>query len=109
MKNRISILLLLSGLTLSADIDNGKDVYAQNCANCHSVNMGTGMGPDFNMVSYTRKKEDISKYITSPSTMYRKFGYSSNAMPQLPLLAQDVEDVVAYIDSLQPFKIWMKK
>ena len=109
MKNKILILLVLSGLTLSADIENGKDVYAQNCANCHSVNMGTGMGPDFNMVSYTRKKKDIYKYITSPSTMYRKFGYSSNAMPQLPLLPKDVEDVVEYIDSLQPFKIWMKK
>ena len=109
MKNKILILVLLSGLTLSADIDNGKDVYAQICANCHSVNMGTGMGPDLNMVSYRRKKEDISKYITSPSSMYRKFGYSSNAMPQLPIPPQDVEDVVEYIDSLQPFKIWMKK
>jgi len=56
MKNKILTLLLLSGLTLSADMENGKDVYAQNCANCHSVNMGTGMGPDFNMVSYSRKK-----------------------------------------------------
>ena len=109
MKNRILLLLVFSGLTLSADIENGKDVYAQNCANCHSVNMGTGMGPDFNMVSYSRKKEDISKYIMSPSTMFREFGYSSNAMPQLPLLAQEVDDVVEYIDSLQPFKIWMKK
>ena len=109
MKMKILILLVLSGLTLYADIDNGKDVYTQNCANCHSVNMGTGMGPDFNMVSYTRKKEDIYKYIISPSSMYRKFGYSANAMPQLPILLQDVDDVVEYIDSLQPFKIWMKK
>ena len=109
MKNKILMLLLLSSIALNADIENGKDVYAQNCANCHSVNMGTGMGPDFNIVSYTRKKEDISKYITSPSTMYRKFGYSSNAMPQLPIAPQDVEDVVEYIDSLQPFKVWMKK
>ena len=111
MKNKILILILilLTGLTLSADIDNGKDVYAQNCASCHSVNMGSGMGADFNIVSYTRKKEDISKYIISPATMYKKFGYSSNAMPTLPLPPQDVDDVVEYIDSLQPFKVWMKK
>jgi len=109
VKNKILILLVLSGLTLSANIDNGKDVYAQNCANCHSVNMGTGMGPDFNMVSYSRKKENISKYIASPSSMYREFGYSANAMPQLPLLPQEIDDVVDYIDSLQPFKVWMKK
>jgi len=109
MKNIILILLVLLELTLSADIDNGKDVYAQNCANCHSVNMGTGMGPDFNMVSYTRKKEDISKYIIAPATMYKQFGYSSNAMPTLPISPKDVDDVVEYIDSLQPFKVWMKK
>jgi len=109
MKKKILIFAVLSRLVLSADIENGKDVYAQNCANCHSVNMGTGMGPDFNMVSYSRKKENIIQYITSPSTMYREFGYSSNAMPQLPLLGQEVDDVAEYIDSLQPFKIWMKK
>jgi len=109
MKNKILILLILSALTLSADIDNGKDVYAQNCVFCHSVNMGTGMGPDFNMVSYTRKKDEIVKYISSPSTMYRKFGYSSNAMPELRIPPQDIDDVAEYIDSLQSFKIWMKK
>lgn len=109
MKKELLLLTLLTGLTLSADIDNGKNVYAQNCANCHSVTMGSGMGPDFNLVSYKRKKEDISKYITSPITMYREFGYSANAMPTLPLAPKDVADIVEYIDSLQPFKVWMKK
>ena len=107
MKLLTTLILLISAL--NADIENGKDVYAQNCANCHSVNMTTGMGPDFNMVSYKRKREDIAKYITSPSTLYRKYGYNANAMPELPLTLYDVDDVSEYIDSLQPFKIWMKK
>jgi mono/diheme cytochrome c family protein len=107
MKLLISLLLITSAL--NADIENGKDVYAQNCANCHSVNMTTGMGPDFNLVSYNRKREDIVKYTMSPSTLYRKFGYDSNAMPEFPLAPQDIYDVSEYIDSLQPFKVWMKK
>ena len=107
MKVFITLLLLISAL--NADIENGKDVYAQNCANCHSVNMTTGMGPDFNLVSYNRKREDIVKYTMAPSMLYRKFGYDSNAMPELPLDPQDVHDVSEYIDSLQPFKVWMKK
>ena len=107
---RISIVFtLFAQLNLNANIEKGKDVYAQNCANCHSVNMGTGMGPDFNLVSYKRKKEDIIKYVSSPSTMFRKFGYSSNAMPELPLTPGEIKDVSEYINSLQPFKIWMKK
>ena len=95
--------------SLEANIEDGKDAYAQNCANCHSVNMGTGMGPDFNLVSYKRKREDILRYISSPSTIFREFGYSANAMPELPLRPKEIEDVSEYIDSLQPFKIWMKK
>ncbi len=101
--------LILITLSLHADMENGKDVYAQNCANCHSVNMTTGMGPDFNLVSYNRTREDIAKYTMSPSSNYKKFGYDANAMPKFPLSAKDVEDVSEYIDSLQPFKVWMKK
>ena len=106
---KLFYVLLLLSLTLHADIEAGKDVYAQNCANCHSVAMKGGMGPDFNLVSYKRKRVDIARYIESPSTRYRAFGYSANAMPELPLTPQEVEDVSEYIDALQPFKEWMKK
>ncbi len=109
MKKIVAILSFLSAITLFADIENGKVVYAQNCANCHSVSMTGGMGKDFNLVSYNRKKEDVIKYIVSPMTMYREFGYSANAMPRFPLSGEDVEDVAEYIDSLQRFKVWMKK
>ena len=102
-------LLVLLSLSLYADVEAGKDVYAQNCANCHSVAMTGGMGPDFNLVSYKRKRADIERYIESPSTRYREFGYNANAMPELPLSPQEVEDVSEYIDTLQPFKKWMKK
>lgn len=94
---------------MSANIENGKDVYAQNCGNCHRVDMKGGMGKDFNLVSYSRKKEEIVKYITSPVDMYKEFGYSANAMPKIPLTKQEIIDVSDYIDSLQSFKEWMKK
>ena len=107
MKLFISIFML--ALTLSADIESGKDVYAQNCGNCHSTEMKGGLGKDFNIVSYTRKKEDIIKYVKAPQKMFKEFGYSSNAMPKIPLTDQQIKDVSEYIDSLQPFKEWMKK
>ncbi len=106
---RLFIALFSIALTLNADIENGKDVYAQNCGNCHRTDMKGGMGKDFNIVSYSRKKEDIVKYVRSPSRMFREFGYSSNAMPTLPLSEEEIADVSEYIDSLQPFKKWMKK
>jgi len=106
---KLLITLFIITVTLNANIEDGKDVYAQNCANCHSTQMKGGMGKDFNLVSYTRKKEDIVKYIREPSRMFRKFGYSSNAMPTLPLTEQEISDVSEYIDSLQTFKKWMIK
>ena len=106
---KLFISLFIITLSLSADIENGKDVYAQNCGNCHRVDMRGGMGKDFNIVSYTRKKEDIIKYVRTPSKMFREFGYTANAMPKLPLSEEEIKDVSEYIDSIQKFKKWMVK
>lgn len=109
MKQLIFLLLTFATTQLLADIEKGKAVYAANCAICHTVNGGSAMGPDFNMVSYTRKKSLIAQYAKDPYSLYDKFGYSANAMPTLPLEEQEFKDVADYIDSLQPFKKWMKK
>ena len=106
---KLFIMLFIITLTLNANIENGKDVYAQNCGNCHRVDMKGGMGKDFNLVSYNRKKEDIVKYVRTPSRMFREFGYAANAMPTIPLSEEQIKDVSEYIDSLQKFKKWMKK
>ena len=106
---KLIITLFIFVFTLSANIENGKDVYAQNCANCHRTDMKGGMGQDFNIVSYNRKKADIVKYVRTPSQMFREFGYTANAMPTLPLSEDEIKDVSEFIDSLQPFKVWMKK
>ena len=79
------LLLIFSTLHLHADVEKGKAVYAANCAICHTVNGGRALGPDFNLVSYTRTKEEIAHYAKDPYALYEKFGYSANAMPTLPL------------------------
>ena len=109
MKQLGIFLVCLVGTNLVADIERGKAVYAANCATCHTVNGVGALGADFNIVSYTRKKKDIEAYAKDPYSLYEKFGYSANAMPTLPLEDQEFKDVADYIDSLQPFKKWMKK
>ena len=108
MKNTFLSLLLFGG-TLYADAEKGKAVYAANCAICHTINGGNALGPDFNMVSYTRTKEEIEYYAKDPYSLAEAFGYSANAMPTLPLEDQEFKDVADYISSLQPFKKWMIK
>jgi mono/diheme cytochrome c family protein len=109
MKKITLFILLLTVSTLSADIKAGEKVYKENCAICHTINGGSALGPDFNIVSYTRKKEEIANYAKDPYTLYESFGYSANAMPTLPLEDEQFKDVAEYISSLQPFKKWMIK
>ena len=115
MKQLIFLITLLTITTLqvnadnSKNIENGKKVFAANCATCHKVNGGSALGPDMNIVSYTRTKEEIEYYAKDPYSLAEAFGYSANGMPTLPLEDQEFKDVADYIDSLQPFKKWMKK
>jgi len=103
------ILLYLSATTLFADVAAGKKVFAVNCAICHTTNGGRALGPDMNLVAYTRHKSEIIAYAKDPYEHYKAFGYSANAMPTLPLEDQEFKDVADYISSLQPFKKWMIK
>ena len=109
MKKLLISMTLLTATTLIADVQAGEKVYKENCAICHSINGGGTMGPDFNMVAYSRHKEEIEYYAKDPYSMYEAFGYSANAMPTLPLEDQQFKDVAEYISSLQPFKKWMIK
>ena len=108
MKSLIISLTFLAVTNLVADVKAGEKVYKENCAICHTVNGGSALGPDFNIVSYTRHTEDIEHYAKDPYSLFEKFGYSANAMPTLPLEDQQFKDVADYISSLQPFKEWMK-
>ncbi len=108
------LLLILSIFTttyLVADIEKGKAVYNAYCIICHTVdNRASGsMGPDFNMVSYKRRKYEIMAYVRTPEVYFKEFGYSANAMPSIDITDKELEDVADYISSLQPFKKWMIK
>ncbi len=109
MKKIIMSLVLLATSHAIADIKAGEKVYKENCAICHTVDGRGALGPDFNIVSYTRHTKEIESYAKDPDSMYKSFGYSANAMPTLPLEDQEFKDVASYISSLQPFKKWMKK
>ena len=109
MKTIIITIISLLGINYFADIENGKKLHLANCAICHTTNGGMAFGKDFNIVSYTRKKEDIKAYMKDPYENFKRFGYDANAMPTLPLKENEIEDIADYIDSLQTFKVWMKK
>ena len=107
MKTLSLFFILATASQLLANVEAGKKVFAANCAICHTTNGGRALGPDMNLVAYTRHKKEIEAYAKDPSAYYQAFGYSANAMPTLPLEDQEFKDVADYISSLQPFKKWM--
>ena len=109
MKTIIITIISLLGINLFADVENGKKLHLANCAICHTTNGGMAFGKDFNIVSYTSKKQDIKRYMKVPYENFKRFEYSANAMPTLPLKGSEINDIADYKDSLQPFKVWMKK
>ena len=111
MKKIIPIALMLLTQHILADTEKGKAVYNAYCVICHTVdNRASGsMGPDFNLVSYKRRKHEIMAYVRTPEVYFKEFGYSANAMPSIDINDKELEDVADYISSLQPFKKWMIK
>ena len=84
MKNTFLSLLLFGG-TLYADAEKGKAVYAANCAICHTINGGNALGPDFNIVSYTRTKEEIEYYAKDPYSLSRSVWILSQCHANTPI------------------------
>lgn len=62
------ILALMGSSELFGDVARGKKVFAANCAICHTTNGGRAMGPDMNLVAYTRHKEEIAAYAKDRSS-----------------------------------------
>jgi len=56
-----------AALTLSGDVDRGKQVFETNCAKCHLPQRGTGrVGPDLSGIS-NKTKEELLLSILNPS------------------------------------------
>lgn len=104
MKKLITTAGLYIVSAFGGDITSGERIYKITCSNCHSIKMTGGLGRDFNLVSYTRTKEQIRLQVSNPSKGAFALGYKANAMPKFNLSDKEVEDVVSYIDSLQPIK-----
>jgi len=91
---------------LRPNLDEGQNIYRQNCVNCHgSVGKGDGIAaaqleppPADLMASKTQEKQDAALLETI------KLGRPGTAMPAWisELDEREIENVLAYIRSLAP-------
>jgi len=95
MKKIILSTLLLS-IVLSASNLTGKKVFETYCWGCHHQT-AMAFGPPFSQIAEKRTKAEIMAYVTSPKSMYKKFGYRRTVMTQLHLSPKELDLISDYI------------
>jgi len=95
IKKYILILMILSSFLYSSEL-NGKKVFETYCWGCHHQT-SMAFGPPFSQIASKRTKAQIKAYITSPSSMYKSFGYKRSVMTQFHLNTQELNLITDYI------------
>lgn len=87
----------------------GQALFVKGCASCHTIGKGDLVGPDLQGVTTRRDRAWLSQFIRMPDVFLAKkdpivMGLSAKypgvTMPNLGLSETDVEDLLAYLDSV---------
>ncbi len=81
----------------------GEKVFKTYCWGCHHQT-AMAFGPPFAEIAKKRTKAEIMAYISSPKTMYKKFGYKRSVMTQLHLTPEELDAISDYILSYKGAK-----
>lgn len=102
----IALLALLAG-SYPVGADQGKDLFDQQCASCHTIGGGDSGGPDLKGVVGKRTHEWLESIIIEPdkltvskdpihAELVKKYGYE---MPNLGIGHEDALKIISYISS----------
>ena len=103
---RITIILVFQICSLFVFAQNGKEIFWQNCASCHTIGKGKLIGPDLNGVENRHSKAWFYKWISSPQAMIQAGDTSAVRlfvdnnkimMPDQDLTKEQIAEVLKYI------------
>lgn len=98
---------LIADTALAASADEGKTLFDAQCASCHTIGGGDGVGPDLEGVVAARGPDWVHAFILNPQQvvdsgdpaakeLVDKFGV---VMPTLGLNAAQVDSIVAFLEA----------
>ena len=88
--------------------DEGETRFGQKCAACHTIGRGPRVGPDLLGVTAQRDREWLARWLAEPDRMLAEGDpialqllaeYNNVPMPNLGLTKQEVQALVAYLES----------
>ncbi len=89
--------------------EDGKKIFEENCAGCHSLGGGDGVGPDLKGVVKRRSRDWTLHYISEPDEMRKvkdKFAmelrkkFPDSEMPNLGIAHEGAESLADYLGGL---------
>lgn len=114
----LAVVLLVAGIAMASPepafqdgpgpSQDGEAVFQTQCAACHSIGGGDGVGPDLAGVTTRRDRDWLVSWIADPPAMIEAgdpiavellAAFNNLPMPALGLSADDVEGLVAYLEA----------
>jgi cytochrome c2 len=99
-----------SGNSATSPIDNGKQLFMNNCVQCHSISQDK-MGPKLGgvitrwnndtaqLVSYIKNSQQVITNGKNPRVTKLFHDWNEAAMPAFPNLSdKDIKDIISYIN-----------
>jgi len=104
-KSLLPLLVLPLLLPAVANADTGKELFAKQCAGCHTIGGGDSGGPDLKGVAARRSAPWLERIIVEPdklsaekdpaqAELVKKFGME---MPSLGISHEDAKKIVAFL------------
>jgi len=100
----------MTSTTTPLKLTSGEYLFSTKCSACHALGQGNKVGPDLAGITHTRDRQWLAKYIADPDQLLKAGDpvakelfarYKEMRMPNLQLNADQVADVIAYLDSIR--------
>ncbi|MGI9416887.1 MAG: c-type cytochrome [Geminicoccaceae bacterium] len=94
----IITVVMMSSSTFAADVEHGEMLARQWCSNCHVIKADQAVGgdtaPTFASIAETsvERTDDLRAWLADPHP----------PMPNFDLTRREIDDLLAYIESLRP-------
>lgn len=94
-----------------ANAQDGKTIFSQKCAACHTVGGGRLVGPDLESLNYRYEDDWIIKFVQSSQALIKSGdadaikiyeSYNKMMMPDQALSDAEVKSIITYIESVSP-------
>lgn len=98
----------LLAASIAQSTDEGKALFQEKCASCHTIGQGDRLGPDLKGVTTNRERDWLARWLLDPKKMINEKDpivvellrkYNNIPMPNMGLTESQVTDLISYMEA----------